>query len=101
MKLSGKLYQTNSINFEIFCSIDLSHRIFFDDIDSIKNNYKFILCDDIKFSNIDKDFIIGSKKSKWGIEAIVKSDFVPEGVETRPVDIEQLFLFMAREKDYR
>lgn len=51
MKLSGKLYQTNSINFEIFCSIDLS--------------------------------------------------FVPEGVETRPVDIEQLFLFMAREEDYR
>jgi ABC-2 type transport system ATP-binding protein len=72
--------------------------VFFEDIETINNNYSFILCREDVFKNIDKLHIIGSKNTKWGIEAIVEKEHVPKGAEVRPVDIEQLFLFMSREE---
>lgn len=72
--------------------------VFFEDIETINNNYSFILCKEDIFDKIDKAHIIGSKNTKWGIEAIIERQHVPQGAEVRPVDIEQLFLFMAKEE---
>ena len=43
--------------------------------------------------------IQGVKKNIYGAEAIVRRDQVPADMEIHPIDIEQLFIFMAKETD--
>lgn len=61
------------------------------------DNYKLILCNEEELKNINSDAIIGVRTTKWGTEAIVKNEFVPYNSRVKNLDIEELFLFMAKE----
>lgn len=61
------------------------------------DNYKLILCNEEELKNINSDAIIGVRTTKWGTEAIVKNEFVPYNSRVKDLDIEELFLFMAKE----
>lgn len=65
--------------------------------DRLKEQYGIIrcTCDDLR--NISPSAIIGKKESPYGVEEIVKRDKIPTGMEISMIDIEQLFIFMAKE----
>lgn len=65
--------------------------------DKLKEQYGIIrcTCDDLR--NISPSAIIGKKESPYGVEAIVRRDKIPTGMEINMIDIEQLFIFMAKE----
>ncbi len=65
--------------------------------DKLKEQYGIIrcTCDDLR--NISPSAIIGKKESPYGVEAIVKRDKISTGMEISMIDIEQLFIFMAKE----
>lgn len=65
--------------------------------DRLKEQYGIIrcTCDDLR--NISPSAIIGKKESPYGAEAIVRRDKIPTGMEISMIDIEQLFIFMAKE----
>lgn len=65
--------------------------------DRLKEQYGIIrcTCDDLR--NISPSAIIGKKESPYGVEAIVNRDKIPTGMEISMIDIEQLFIFMAKE----
>lgn len=44
------------------------------------------------------DGVIGRKDGRFGVEAIALRENVPQGVQTSPVTIEELFIFMAKEE---
>lgn len=69
--------------------------------DALREQYAIIRCTMEQLSALDPTAIVGSKKNAYGVEALVRNDWIPEGLEKSPVDIEQLFIFMVREEDAR
>lgn len=67
--------------------------------DALKDKYAIIHCTEEQLAMLDSSIIVGSKRSAYGIEALVKRDGLPVGMEKSPVDIEQLFIFMVKEAD--
>ena len=65
--------------------------------DRLKEDYGIIRCTADELYGIEPSAVIGKRESAYGIEAIVKRDKIPLGFEAAPVDIEQLFIFMAKE----
>ncbi len=64
--------------------------------DALYEQYGIILTNEAEFSKIDPKSVIGKKVNPYGIEAIVKRDHIPEGIEVLRIDIEQLFIFMVK-----
>ncbi len=67
--------------------------------DMLKAEYCLIHCSAAQLAEIPSDAIQGVKKNIYGAEAIVRRDQVPADMEIHPIDIEQLFIFMAKETD--
>ncbi len=65
--------------------------------DLLKEQYAVIHCTSEQIARIDPSVIIGKKENAYGVEAIVLKDAIPAGMESSPVDIEQLFVFMVKE----
>ncbi len=65
--------------------------------DRLKEQYAILHCTPGQMEKIDPSAIIGEKKNAYGVEAIVTKDSIPAGMESSPIDIEQLFIFMAKE----
>ncbi len=65
--------------------------------DLLKEQYAVIHCTSEQIARIDPSVIIGKKENAYGVEAIVLKDTIPAGMESSPVDIEQLFVFMVKE----
>ncbi len=65
--------------------------------DRLLEKYCVIHCSNEDLEAIDESAIIGKKVSPYGIEAMVQREKIPVGMETSPIDIEQLFIFMMRE----
>lgn len=65
--------------------------------DVLRESYGIIHCGIEQARDIPEDAIIGQKLSLYGAELIVKRDAIPDGMTVSPVDIEQLFIFMAKE----
>ena len=64
--------------------------------DRLKEEYGILRCGAEELRNIDPAAVIGKKESPYGVEAIVKRTAVPQGFELGPVDIEELFVLMAK-----
>ena len=65
--------------------------------DALKECYGLLQCDKALLSELDQSAILGCRTSPYGVEAIVRRDAVPAGFTLGPVDLEQLFIFMAKE----
>lgn len=49
-----------------------------------------------EFSAIDKDEIIGSRKTPFGITAVIRKDAAAQIRNTQPINLEDLFVYMIR-----
>lgn len=65
--------------------------------DLLKEQYGIIHCTTEQLAELEPSAIKGKKESAYGVEAMVLRDAVPAGMEISPIDIEQLFVFMAKE----
>lgn len=65
--------------------------------DTLRERYVHIQCTAQEFASIPSSDIVGKRDSAYGVEAIVKREAAPANVIMNPVDIEQLFIFMAKE----
>ncbi len=64
--------------------------------DTLKEQYGIIRCSETVLEDISREAVIGKKVSPYGIEAIVRREAIPRGIEISPVDLEQLFIFMVK-----
>lgn len=64
--------------------------------DRLKDEYAFISCDDGFLKTIEPSAIIGTRKNRYAVEAIVKRSAVPADFEAAPITIEELFVFMVK-----
>jgi len=67
--------------------------------DRLLELYCIVRCTLEELADIDPAAIIGKKQNAYGAEAIVLRVAVPAGLSVSPVDIEQLFIFMAKEAE--
>lgn len=65
--------------------------------DALHDRYGIIHCSKEDFKHLNQNAIRGKKESPYGIEAIIKRDSVPHGMNVSPISIEDLFVFMAKE----
>ena len=65
--------------------------------DLLKAKYGIIHCTKEQLAEIDPKAIKGKKENPYGVEAIVLRTAIPAGINVSPIDIEQLFIFMAKE----
>ncbi len=72
--------------------------IFSGEKDRIKEKYALIRMPAGDFAAFDRTRVLGKKLTPYGAEAIVEKE-AARGYEAGPVDVEQLFLFMAKESD--
>ena len=66
--------------------------------DRLLEEYGLILCPKEQLDALPKDAVRHVKRSPYGIEAMVKRDAVPAGTDVVPISIEELFLFMVKER---
>lgn len=66
--------------------------------DVLYEQYGIIQCSQSELSIINKDAIIGKKESTYGIELIIRKNSIPKGFQISPISIEELFVFMAKER---
>ena len=65
--------------------------------DALLEQYVFINTSEEKLAELDENAVKGKRSSKWGTEAIVDRELIPDSFDTKPVTIEDLFIFMANE----
>ena len=65
--------------------------------DALLEQYVFINTSEEKLAELDENAVKGKRSSKWGTEAIVDRELIPDSFDTKPVTIEDLFIFMAKE----
>lgn len=65
--------------------------------DRIYENYGIIRCSREQSNDIDESAIIGKRTTPYGEELLVNKKLIPQGLSVGKVDIEQLFIFMAKE----
>lgn len=65
--------------------------------DKLYEQYGTIHCTKEELDKIAPDAVIGKKIGSFGAEAIVLKSAVPQGIQSYPVDIEKLFIFMVKE----
>ncbi len=65
--------------------------------DRLKEDYALVRCKAQDLAALPACTVIGKRETPFGVEAIVRKDAVPAEWETGVLDIEQLFIFMAKE----
>ncbi len=73
--------------------------IMYDEKDAIKEKYRVVKCSEEEFKTIDGSAVVGKKIGTYGVEALVKKDAIPDGMMKEHITIEDLFVYMIREKD--
>ena len=71
----------------------------FEEKDRLIEQYGVIHCTKEELEKIDPKAVIGRKIGSYGSEAIVLNSAVPKGMQSYPIDIEKLFIFMIRERE--
>ena len=67
--------------------------------DKLLEQYVFINTTDEQLAELDENAVMGKRSNKWGTEAIVDKNMIPQSFTTKPVSIEDLFVFMAKEEN--
>ena len=65
--------------------------------DRLYEEYGIIRCPVDTLESLDPAAVVGKKLGPYGAEAIVRRGEVPSGIQIRPIDIEELFIFMVKE----
>ncbi len=65
--------------------------------DVLKEQYGILRCTAAALAEIPAEAVMGKKENAYGVEAIVRRSAVPINLSLSPVDIEQLFIFLAKE----
>ncbi len=68
--------------------------------DTLKDRYALIHCTEEELHVLPYSAVVGTEKSVYGITALVLKEMLPKGMQTEPVDIEQLFIFMVKEAHF-
>jgi ABC-2 type transport system ATP-binding protein len=63
--------------------------------DELLNEYAFVQGSKEEIDGLDP---IGRRDGRFGTEAIVRREHIPAGMKTSPINIEELFIFMAKEE---
>jgi len=66
--------------------------------DAMKEKYGILLCTAEELAGLPAGAVVGKKESAYGVEAMVKREAVPDR-ELLPVELEQLFIYMAKEAE--
>lgn len=66
--------------------------------DRLSEIYGLIRCTKEQLEELDDRAVIGKRQSPYGVEAVVRRDALPAGMEAGPVDLEELFVMMVRGK---
>lgn len=74
------------------------HLLLFAEKDTLREEYGILHCSVEELAELPAEAIHGKKQSPYGVEALVKRDAMPAGMEFSPVDIEQLFIYMVKEE---
>ncbi len=64
--------------------------------DMIREKYGKVSLTEAQLAELDKEALIGTRHSPYGVEAVVRRDLVPDLPDMRPADIEELFVFMVK-----
>ncbi|MBO7474776.1 MAG: ABC transporter ATP-binding protein [Ruminococcus sp.] len=67
--------------------------------DNLLEQYVFINTTEDQLAELDENAIKGKRSNKWSTEAIVDKNLIPQSFTTKPVSIEDLFVFMAKEEN--
>ena len=67
--------------------------------DNLLEQYVFINTTEEQLAELDENAVKGKRSNKWSTEAIVDRNMIPESFTTKPVSIEDLFVFMAKEEN--
>ncbi len=65
--------------------------------DVLKEQYGILRCTAAALAEIPSEAIVGKKENAYSVEAIVRRGAVPMNLSLSPIDIEQLFIFLAKE----
>ena len=65
--------------------------------DVLLERYGILHCTAEQLRELDPGAIRGKKESAYGVEAVVRRDAIPSGMNVSPVSVEELFVFMAKE----
>ena len=64
--------------------------------DRLLEEHCTVHCDSESFKKIPKEGVIGKKETPYGVDAMIKRSYLPEGAEFSNIDIEQLFVYMMK-----
>lgn len=64
--------------------------------DRLYEEYGVVHCTAAELAQIAPEAVIGRRTSPYGVEAIVRREAVPSGLEPSPINIEELFIFMVK-----
>ncbi len=67
--------------------------------DVLIEHYGLLQCSETQLAQLDPEAVKGKKISPYGVNALVRRDKVPSGWNVSPVNIEELFIFIAKETD--
>lgn len=65
--------------------------------DALLEEFGIIHCAPETLRELDASAVKGKKETAYGVEAIVKRNAVPVGMDVSPIGIEELFVFMVKE----
>lgn len=71
----------------------------FDEKDALMEKYGLIQCSKEDLEILSPDAVKAKKETPYNVTALVLRDKVPSSFKISPVNIEELFIFMAKERD--
>ena len=67
--------------------------------DALQERYGLCQLSRADFDALDPAAVLGSRRSAYGVSAIVRRDALPAGLQAEPVSIEDLFIVMVKEEE--
>lgn len=72
--------------------------IFVENKDKLKEDYGLVSLSKEEFKSLDKNSIIAVRDHKFGKECLVKKELIPQNLEVENVSIEEIMVYMIKEK---
>ena len=66
--------------------------------DRLLETYGLLSCTREQLEDLEPGTVLGKKESPYGVQALVRRDLVPAGWNISPVNTEELFIFLVKER---
>ena len=66
--------------------------------DRLLETYGLLSCTREQLEDLEPGTVLGKKESPYGVQALVRRDLVPAGWNVSPVNTEELFIFLVKER---